>query len=208
MSSREIDRSKEFITKLIIVFLVSIVYWHCCRILSIANKESHTPVTNMLKLPFSWIACFIHSDIHLVHTVRIFICSLITRFYIPIVFTLIKCFRTRTCKIQLACYSHTSFRTSIANAISTTRTIHILRLTKRINTHHLSMSSKRSRNLYLIYSITLSIILLLLELEHSIIIGHLVLAEVEEASCKIVALGIDTTRERISNSRLCLCNHF
>ena len=92
-----------------------------------------------------------------------------------------------------------------------TRTIHLPRLTKRINTHHLSMSSKRSRNLYLIYSITISIILLLLELEHCIIIGHLVLAvaEVEEASCKIVALGIDTTRERIfSTSSPWLCNHF
>ena len=71
------------------------------------------------------------------------------------------------------------------------------------------MSSKRSRNLYLIYSITLIIISLLLELEHCIIIGHLVPAEAEEASCKIVALGIDTTRERIfSISSLCLCNHF
>ncbi len=37
MISREIDRSKEFITKLISFFLVSIVYRHCCRILSIAN---------------------------------------------------------------------------------------------------------------------------------------------------------------------------
>ena len=208
MFSREIDRSKEFITKLISIFLVCIVYWHCCRILSIANKESHTLFKNMLKLPFNWLAFFIHSDKHLVHTVRIFICSLITRFYIPIVGTLTKCFRIRTCKSQLACYSHINFRASIANAISTTRTIHLLRLTKRINTHHLSMSSKRSRNLYLIYSITISIIPLLLELEHCIIIGHLVPAEAEEVSCKIVALRIDTTRERISISSLCLCNHF
>ncbi len=99
MFSREIDRSKEFITKLFSIFLVSIVYWHCCRILSITNKESHTLVTNMLKLPFSWLACcFIHSDKHLVHTIRILCCALITRLYIPIVVvTLIKC--CRTCKI-------------------------------------------------------------------------------------------------------------
>ena len=160
----------------------------------------------MLKLPLSWLACFIHSDIHLVHTIRIVCFALITRLYIPIVGTLIKC--CRTCKTQWFC-SFISNRISTGNFTNITRTIHFLLLTKRINTHHLSMSSKRSRNLYLIYSITLIIISLLLELEHCIIIGHLVPAEAEEASCKIVALGIDTTRERIfSISSLCLCNHF
>ena len=162
----------------------------------------------MLKIPISWLACcFIHSDIHLVHTIRIVCCAHITRLYIPIVVvTLIQCFRTF--KIQWNC-SLIITRISPVNVCITTRTIHLLNLTKRINTHHLSMSSKRSRNLYLIYSITLFIILLLLELEHCIIIGHLLLAEVEKASCKIVALGIDTTRERIfSTSSPWLCNHF
>ena len=56
MFSREIDRSKEFITKLLYICLVCIVYWHGCRILSIANKESHTLVTNMLKLTLRWLA--------------------------------------------------------------------------------------------------------------------------------------------------------
>ena len=163
----------------------------------------------MLKLPLRWLACcFIHSDKHLVRTIRIFCFAMITRYYIPIVGTLIKCFRIRTCKLQLACFNRfNSSRTSIANAKSTTRTIHLLRLTKLINTHHLSMSSKRSRNLYHIYSITYSIILLLLELEHSIIIGHFVLAEGEEVSCKIVALGIGTFRERIIFNCVNTCNN-
>ena len=69
------------------------------------------------------------------------------------------------------------------------------------------MSSKRSRNLYHIYSVTFSIIPLLLELEDSIIIGHLVPAEGEEVSCKIVALGIGTFRERIIFSCVNTCNN-
>ena len=155
----------------------------------------------MLKLPFSWLAFSIHSDIHLVHTIRILVCGLITRSYIPIVGTLIKCFRIRTCKSQLTFFSQTSFRTSTANAKTSNstinRTIHLLRLTKLINTHHLSMSSKRSRNLYHIYSITFIIIPLLLELEHSIIIIYLIFIKSKKVTSEIETLSINTTFKAI-----------
>ena len=188
-------------------FVESIINRHSSSIRSITNKVSYTLVTIMFNLPLlNSMSRWIDSDVQIIHTIRIVIGSLITIDKIPIIAIL---FSNRNTIINLSIkppYRLIRIGVSISNT-TYSRTKDIFYLTKLINIHYLCMSFKRSWNLHLIYFILLStfngsIILLLLELEHSIIISYfsiiiILIAEAKEVTSEIESLRVNTTFKAI-----------